>query len=340
MAKSKKVIDRGMIEDFANKISNENARNVSYLLSDYVDDVALEISQNNNLVQFQNVELKPCGDLATNTLIQMSELDFYLVIRSAQLEMNSIGFMENKFRNFWRRVKQAWKNRNKKRSKRALRREKKRELKNKSVITEKQLEEKKEKPYNLNDLKVDFFNGLAERLTDMTILYVYPDKIRILGRDEFGYRINIYPAFKHDDFLKVFNPVKGKFDELQVENAKSKLQKKAEEISKLNDGGFNDEDILFKMIRIFKSLFYNLKQSYSYRFVESMIYACPNSLFKLEESEHYVYDTFLKILNFMSNSPFTTYRSLYNEDKTIFEQDGVSVMLVKSFFKDIQEYLI
>lgn len=339
MAKSKKIIDRGMIENFATKLSNERARNVSYLLSDYVDDIALEISQMNPLIQFQNIELKTCGDLLTNSLIQMSELDYYLTIRSAQLELNSIRPMENKLKNFWNKVKLAWKNRNKKKSKRALKRQRKLELKNRTIITEKQLSEKKEKPYDLNDFKLDVLNGLAERLTDMSILYSYPNKIRIIGRDEFGYRINIYPAFKHDSFLKVFNPSTGKFEEIEIDSAKNKLEKKSEEIAELNAGGFNDDDILYKMIRIFKSLYYNLEHSYSYRFVESMIYACPNSLFKLEENEHYVYNTFLKILNYLVNSPLNKYKSIYNEEKTIFEYDGVTILALKSFLKDVQEYL-
>ena len=70
-----------------------------------------------------------------------------------------------------------------------------------------------------------------------------------------------------------------------------------------------------------------------------MIYACPNSLFKLEENEHYVYNTFLKILNYLVNSPLNKYKSIYNEEKTIFEYDGVTILALKSFLKDVQEYL-
>ena len=119
------------------------------------------------------------------------------------------------------------------------------------------------------------------------------------------------------------------------------MEEKAEEIAKLNAKNLKnqDNDILYKMIRIFKSLFYNLKQSYEYQFVESMIYFCPNILFKIEEDEHYVYNVFLKVLNYLNNSSISQIRSIYNDEKTIYQQDQTSLYTVKTFLKELQEYL-
>ena len=113
MPKERNIIDRGMIEEFAQAVSNEKARNVFYALSDDLDEVSNEISQINPLVNEQNVELFLAGDFLTNTLTQVSELNFYLSIRNAQIELNSIDIMSNKWKNFWNKVKKAWQNRNK-----------------------------------------------------------------------------------------------------------------------------------------------------------------------------------------------------------------------------------
>lgn len=339
MARNRKIIDRGMIEQFAEALSTDKARRVFYMLSDIVDNSAMEISQINSLVNDQNVDFFETGDVLTNTLLPMSELDYYLSIRSAQIELNSIGRMENRFRVFWNKLKAAWKNR-KRKSARALRRQQKKLKKAGLVITEKQLLEKKEKPYDLNSLKSDFFDALAEKLTNMTVIYNKPENLRILARDEFGFRINIYPVIKHDDYFRIWNNQKGKFVEIKPLEAKKLLEEKAQEIAKINNSNLQqDADILYKVIRIFKSLFYNLKQSYDYQFVESLIYSCPNSLFKIEEDEHYVYNIFLKVLNYLNNSPISQIRSIYNDEKTIYQQDQTTVYNVKTFLKDIQEYL-
>ena len=96
MAKKIKIVDKGMIEDFAKPISTEKARKVFYALSDYVDDCAMEIEETNSIINSQNVNFYEAGDLLTNSLLSVSELDFYLSIKSAQLELNSIGTMQNK----------------------------------------------------------------------------------------------------------------------------------------------------------------------------------------------------------------------------------------------------
>ena len=134
MPKERNIIDRGMIEEFAQAVSNEKARNVFYALSDDLDEVSNEISQTNSLVTEQNVELFLAGDFLTNTLTQVSELNFYLSIRNAQIELNSIDIMSNRWKNFWNKVKKAWQNRNKS-SARARKKQEKKLKKANSQIT-------------------------------------------------------------------------------------------------------------------------------------------------------------------------------------------------------------
>lgn len=334
MPKERNIIDRGMIEEFGQSISSEKARNVFYALIDDLDEIASELSQTNSLISEQNVELFLSGDFLTETLTQVSELNFYLSVRNAQLELNSINIMTNKFKIFWERLKTAWKNRNKS-SARARKKEAKKLKKKNSQITEAQLREKKEKPYALVDFKSDFFDGLATKLTNMTILYNCPDRIRIVGRDEFGYRINLFPALKHDDFFKVWDAESHKFKETKPFEAKKILETKAKEISSLSKGK-DDGEILYKIIRIFKVLFYNLEKSNDYQFIESLINFVPSSLFKYEEEEHHVYNVFLKVLNYISNSSISDVRSIYNQEKTIYMQEGITVLTIRSFLREIK----
>lgn len=336
--KKGKVLDKGMIEDFAQKVSDDSARKVFYLISEYVDEIATSLFQTNPLLNVQNIELLMAGDLLTGTFLSISEPEFYLSVRSAQIEINSVGPMENKFKIMWKRFKSAWATRDKN-TKRYQKKEKKKALKKGSEITEKQLLEKKEKPYSLLDFKNDFFEGLVQNMTNMTVLYNTPSKIRILARDEFGFRININPVIKHDDYYKVWNSSSNKFIEVSLEKAKKLLEDKTAEISKLNSVEFNDLDLLYKIIRIFKNLYYNLCHSYNYQFVESLIYFCPSSLFKVEEEENYIYNVFLKVLNYLNNVSLADVRSIYNQEASLFKQHNISIFQIKGFLKDIKNYL-
>ncbi len=338
MPKDRNIIDRGMIEEFAQDISSEKARSVFYALSDKLDEVSAELSQTNVLIQEQNVELFLAGDFLTETLTQVSELNFYLSIRNAQVELNSVDLMTNRFKIFWNKVKKAWKNRNKN-SARARKKEAKKIKKANSQITETQLREKKEKPYSLVDFKMDFYDGLATKLTNLTVLYNYEDKIRIIGRDEFGYRINLFPVIKHDDFFRIWDAERNKFKEIRPFEAKSILEKKEKEIAGLTPLGKENGEILYEIIRIFKILFYNLEKSNDYQFIESLINFVPSSLFKYENEEHHSYNVFIKVLNYLSNSPLSEIRSIYNQEKTIYMQEGVSVLTIRSFLKEIKNCL-
>ena len=336
MAKKEKIIDKGMIEDFARPVSTDRARKVFYALSDYIDDCAMEIEQTNQIVNSQNVNFYEAGDLLTNSLLSVSELDFYLSIKSAQLELNSIGTMQNKFKIFINKLKVAWKGR-KKKTIRQQKKQAKKLAKKSAVLTEKDLKEKKEKPYDLVEFKNDIFENLTECLTNLTVLYNNPNKIRILAKDEFGFRINIYPVIKHDDYFKIWSGVKNKFVEINPFEAKKFLQEKAEEISKQNNNE-NGGEVFFSVIRIFKNLYYNLKQNNEYQFVESLVHSCPNSLFKYE-NDNQIFDVFLKVLNYLNNTNLTQIRSIYNNEKTIYQQENVQYYLIKSFLKDLQDYV-
>lgn len=332
----KKVIDKGMIEDFASKIDVENLRNTVYYLSDMVEDIALELSQHNQLINIKNIELIPFNDFSNVELVN-SDINLYLAIRSAQIELNSIGPMQKWYRVFWNKIIRAWKNR-KSNTRKARKKAAKLAKRKSKFLTIEQLIEKKEKPYTILDLKNDFYNGFIKKLTDSTVIYNQPAKLRILAKEEFGFKINIYPAIKHDDNLKIWNNVKNKFLVVKPYEAQDLLSEKNKEINQLNKNKI--EDILYRIIRIYKNIFYSIYNSCNYQFIETLIYNCPNSLFSLKNSKNETYIVFIKILNYLNNINFADYRSIYNRDNKISEQDDISIFAIKNFIKDLNEYLI
>ena len=338
MEKSK-ILDKSIIKDFANKIDNFEAKRVFYLMAEYIDEISNKLSQNNNIINEQNIELFEAGDLYFNSLTINSELDFFLSIKSPQIEMNSTNIMGNKFNILLNKIKHAWQNRRKKNNKFDKRKQKKLNKKN-SMITEKDLLNQKEKQYSLYDLKNDFFNELTFKLTNMTILYNTPSNIKIFSKDEFKYKINIYPVIKRESYFKIWDNNKHKLMKVDILNAKQMLEEKAKLISKQNSINKNSsEDILFEIIRIFKNLYFNFYKTYDYQFIESLIYYCPNSLFTNNDDNDFVYNVFLKVLNYLNHYNLINQKALINSDNTISQQYNISNYKITNFINLIKNNL-
>jgi hypothetical protein len=333
----KKVIDKGMIEEFGSKIDSTNLRNAIYSLTDIVEDISMELSLSNQLIKVNNVDILPFNDYA-NIEILNSDINLYLAIKSAQIELNSIGPMNKKWKIYWNRLVNAWKNR-RSNTRKAKKKAAKLAKKNAKMLTIEQLAEKKEQPYNLVSLKNDFFEKFIEKLNETSVIYNQPTRIRILAKEELGFKVNIYPVIRHDDGLKFWDILKNKFVLIKPVEAKYLLEEKNKEINQLIK---NDKlnDAFYAIIRIFKNLYYSVNQSYNYEFIESLIYNCPNSLFEVKSKNATVYDVFIKVINYLNHTDISNFRSIYNNEKTIAEQDNVSIYSIRNFIKGINDYLI
>lgn len=336
MADQRKVIDKGMIEEFGSIPDANDFRDVVYHLTDIFEEISLELSKTNSYINIKNIELLPFGDYTNNTEISSSEVDLFLTVKSAQIELNSIGPMENKWKNFWNRVVKAWKNR-KNNTKKAKKKAENIAKKQAKILTITELKEKKEKPYNITSLKDDFYNKLVDKFSTSTILYNQSTNIRILAKDELGFKINIYPAFKHDEGIKFWDNYKNKFFFTNPLEAESLIKSKNEKINLINE--FKIIDIFCKIIRVFKNLYLNILNSENYLFIDSLIYNCPDSLFKVNSNDS-VYNIFIKVLNYLNNVDISKFKSIYNFEKTIMEQENINYFRMKKFIKEINEYLI
>ena len=57
MADQRKVIDKGMIEEFGSISDTNNFRDVVYHLTDIMEDIVLELSKSNIYLNIKNIEL-------------------------------------------------------------------------------------------------------------------------------------------------------------------------------------------------------------------------------------------------------------------------------------------
>lgn len=337
------IIDKSIIESFASDIDTSDVDDLVYKFSDLLDDITIDLANHNKFVNINNVDSRLFGDFATKTNFQDSDINIYLLIKSGQLELNTISELQNKRKILWRKIKLAWANRKSSKKKRKLF-SNKRKNKNDGLITEEQLKEKKEKPYTILNLKDDYFEYIVNFMSQMTVVYNYPNKITVLSKEELGYRINIVPAFIHDDELRVWDFQKNKFKVLFLDDAISALNKKNDEINKLNYSQnvenkkvsriVNNENVFLKIIKIYKSITHNLWQATNLDFLDSLIYNCPNKIFVGS-----VYEVFVKSINFLKNANIADFRSIYNPNISMFEYDGFSIYDIKVLIKEISNLI-
>ncbi len=342
MSDKHKVFDKEIIKDFAEDVNNDMVRRAYYYVNESIDQAIQKISLNNIYIKEQNIELIPVGDLMTNTFTNVSEIDLLLTIRSAQLELNSIKKFDNKFLSYINKFKRAWKINKNNKKKNKLKNKLFNFKKNKNIITKQTLYQKKKKLYNIFDIKNNLFEEMTNYFTNLTILYNEDNKISILSKDEIGYKVNIYPVFKHENYLRIFNKNDYKYKEIKIKEALQNIKNKANEIYNINKLIIDDEFIFNKIIKIFKNLYFNIKHENNFIFVESLIYSCPTSLFKIEKNDenNYIYNIFIKVLNYINSINLSKIKSIYNDEKTIYQQDEISLYNINSFIKLLSEMIL
>lgn len=248
-------------------------------------------------VSFNNVILEPVNEALSGGFTDNSKFEYFFGVDNPQLEINS---MRN---DFWKRFKDrvvfAWKNRNAGKKKR---RRKKDEPEIKPLKSETFDPEK----YNLNSLAHDLQLTIANYLSATSIVYLEGNRIRIVGKDDFGTntQIIIYVTLYNNEYYRYFLSRKKGF--LKFDNALriAAINKKADSV------GIAYVD----MIKVFNTLYYNINHFMPNQiFIESLLYNCPDELY-VENS----YDCFVKILNFLIMADIKDFKSIVNPDKSIF----------------------
>ena len=211
------------------------------------------------------------------------------------------------------------------------------------ILTEEQLQQKKEKPYLLSDLQEEYYNYIVPNFTELSVIYNKFDRITILSKEELGYTVNIIPVFIHDDELRYWDHSKNQLKSIYLNDAIRLMEEKNDEINKLNYSQntenskiskINTEDIFYKVVRIYKSLTVNAWQTTNLSFIDSLLYNCPNELFVGN-----VYDAFIRSFNYLKNANIADFYSIYNLNNNMYKQENLMPIEIKNLINDISSMI-
>ena len=106
------VFSKEVIENFAKPVSEEVVNLAYSNLSFIIDNAISELKKINPFII--SYEIIAANEFFSGAILPNSQLTVFLAIDSPQLELNTINTHKNKFKNFFIRVKQVWKEQKKK----------------------------------------------------------------------------------------------------------------------------------------------------------------------------------------------------------------------------------
>lgn len=313
------IFSRETIEDFSKPMSEEVMSNVVNWTQETLKEIIEEIRKTNTVVTDQ-YDFELAGDYITDTTTINSEIDMYVVIKSPQLELNSIKLSNNKLKQFWLKLKRAWKaSREEKLSKRKLKKQQEK-MKEEVIIPPNK--------YSMADFKMSLVKKMLQKIDTNSYIFLTSCGFKLVSRESLGIDINIYPTIKSGEIYKIYNEYRGKF----IENSFDKLTENLEE--KIDNVG----EIYNQIVRVYKNLYFNL---YTHRpsefFIESLIYNCPESLF----FGYDFFEVFIKILNYLKNASLATFVLITDSQKRLFASNQISesIVTVNNMLKQIDSLL-
>lgn len=299
---SKININKDLILSIADQDHKKYLSKVNGLVNSVMAASIDKLSEKVSYINLKNAILQPCNELLNNSFVDNSSFVYLLGVNNAQLEMNSAKKI-NLLKNFWVRLKNAWKNRSIYKRKRRLRKKRK---KKKNQVDEIEKIDFDPKKYNIFDLAKDLQSAIAQYLTETSIIELNGTKLRILGKDDFGAStsIEIFLVFYNNGIYKYYFTNKRKILEIDLNSRLNILRDKINQVGK----NFN------KILKIFNALYFNVNNHMPNQiFMESLLCSCPNNLFEGEN----IYKVYLKILNYLRSMDITKVKSINNNDKTI-----------------------
>ena len=294
-----KTISKQLIESIAEMDNSEFVNDVEEKINSLVYLAVDDMSKSIPYVDVDRCVLQPVNEIFNGAITPESEFVYFLGFSSPQIEMNCL-----QYNDFWKKLKDrllyAW-NESKK-SKKKKSRKKIEEAPKETAY------EFNDTRYNLEMLKADLQKAFVKNLTMTSIVYNYDNFIRIIGRDEFGIRtqIIIYPCLIEGNNFKFFINRKKGFYSINFEKRTELFIDKTSRVG----------DVFVKMIKIFNTLFRNSARTYimpNQIFIESLLYNTPDELFDGEN----IYDTFIKIVNFLNMTDINDFKSILDPNLTI-----------------------
>ncbi len=289
-------LSKDLIEGLRDSTNEDSIARLNNLVSELMGQVMEDLSSKSSFIQPDKVILEPVNEIYLGAISACSEYTYFLGVANKEIELNSLD-KKHYIKNLWKRFVRAWK----------VSRAKKKRKKDK---TENSVEPIRNiAKYTIDDLKSDVVYYLSNYVTSSTIIYEYYDHISILGKEDFGtnVKINIYICMYDDknEVYKLYNNAKNRFMEIDFKQRFKNLN------TKIQDCG----DSFVNMVKVFNSLFSKAFNKVPNQImIESLLFACPNVLFKDD-----LYETFINIANFIRLNDVTAIRSICDNSKTVFK---------------------
>lgn len=295
----KNQLNREFVEELNQSNNQGFAEKLNNIIFGVVENALTELSEKSPFVKKEHCVLIPVDETFLGSFCQLSQYTYILGIDNPQIAFNS-----KKRRNWWsyvwREFKASWRIGRKKKYK-------KRENVNTPVPFDK---------YRISDFKHDLMNRIANNISDTSVVYEYPFNLMIIGNDDFGLgvKVLIYVCYfegKTNTF-KLYNAPKNKFIDVnfgkRFENLNAKI--------KMCGQSFVD------IVKLFNTVFskkYNRIPNQV--LVESMIYSCPDTLFDDKD----IYKTFVNIANYVRVMDSSSFVSICDEQKPLFEDKIIKI---------------
>ena len=289
-------------------------------LCEMLGDSMQKISATNlSIVPYESVQINPINSFSNASNTSVSELDMMISINSPQLELNSYKLVLSKWQKLNKNIKDAWANRNKKKKNK----KKKRQLQNAS-----KREYYDDLPYNVMRLKNDLFEEIARHMSNLSIIYNQPHKIKVVTNQELGLTFNVYIAIQVGDLTKFWNPALNDFDVYDLKKMRNKIS------SKTKDIGQN----FLNVFRVFNNLYYyTTKKQPPIAMIESIMLSIPEKLFEGNED-----DCFCSVINYLLNIKAVTMFKESNIEEFVRTKSiqGQIKSQIVSFIKSLGKILI
>lgn len=311
------VFDKGTILGFTENVSqdliDENCSRLVQILTSSITDLSKK-----NAIISKDIQVVPINEFATGAITPISSLDVFLVIKSPQIELNTVKVVKNKFKSFWERLKFAWKK---------SRIKKKRKRRNKNITEQTTLNAQLKGKYDINDLCLDLVNTISNYITPLSIVSSTNAVVSITG-DDFTFPVNVYPAIKKENTYSVYNKILNKFFEYNF----------TERFENLKEMASGKEDKVLNLIKIYNMLYFNLYNKVLYQpFVESLIYNLPDNIFESDD----IYEVFIRSINFLNNARWQDFVSILDKTKPMFKDERLQFSLFDTldFIKNVKNNL-
>lgn len=301
-------VDKSLINSFSEAAKQEVFLNSFSKISAYINESMEKIISNNPHIKTYNLFV--ANEVFSGTEISGSNLDIFLCLVAKQLELNLIEKKSYRFNNsiklFLKTFKENFK---------IFKKRKKSEKK--IIKEEKRLSEISDEKYNIKTFMYDLQIQLCKKLYKTSKIGLSHNKLIIKGKDEFGLSISIYPVFIDTNLYKLYNINNGKITKIDFEDRFNNWE------------SFNRKTkTLFKIqVRIFNHLYFNIiKQNPNQIFIESLLYNVPYDFYTTN-----IYETTLRIINYLKNSDISKFASICNENVKLFKEPLNTIFLENAY---------